>query len=209
MFKKENITRESKLAEHDSLSSYLGHAAQQNHYAYEAFYNLLNEVKPSRILEIGTAMGGFTMFLKLTCNDLRLNIPILSYDIHGRQEHSTLIESGVDVRIENVFNDNYSEVKQEIIDYIQQDGTTLVLCDGGWKIGEFNLLSKFIKQGDIIMAHDYASTTDYFNNHINLKFWNWLEIQDSDIQGAVSSNNLEPFMQEQFTQAVWVCKIKK
>lgn len=209
MFKKENITRESKLAEHDSLSSYLGHAAQQNHYAYEAFYNLLNEVKPSRILEIGTAMGGFTMFLKLTCNDLRLNIPILSYDIHGRQEHSTLIESGVDVRIENVFNDNYSEVKQEIIDYIQQDGTTLVLCDGGWKIGEFNLLSKFIKQGDIIMAHDYASTTDYFNNHINLKFWNWLEIQDSDIQGAVSNNNLEPFMQEQFTQAVWVCKIKK
>jgi len=209
MFKKENITRESKLAEHDSLSSYLGHAAQQNHYAYEAFYNLLNEVKPSRILEIGTAMGGFTMFLKLTCNDLHLNIPILSYDIHGRQEHSTLIESGVDVRIENVFNDNYSEVKQEIIDYIQQDGTTLVLCDGGWKIGEFNLLSKFIKQGDIIMAHDYASTTDYFNNHINLKFWNWLEIQDSDIQGAVSSNNLEPFMQEQFTQAVWVCKIKK
>lgn len=209
MFKKENITRESKLAEHDSLSSYLGHAAQQNHYAYEAFYNLLNEVKPSRILEIGTAMGGFTMFLKLTCNDLHLNIPILSYDIHGRQEHSALIESGVDVRIENVFNDNYSEVKQEIIDYIQQDGTTLVLCDGGWKIGEFNLLSKFIKQGDIIMAHDYASTTDYFNNHINLKFWNWLEIQDSDIQGAVSNNNLEPFMQEQFTQAVWVCKIKK
>lgn len=209
MFKKENITRESNLAEHDSLSGYLGHVAQQNHYTYEAFYNLLNEVKPSRILEIGTAMGGFTMFLKLTCNDLNLNIPILSYDIHGRQEHLSLIEKGVDVRIENVFNDTYSDVKQEIIDYIQQDGTTLVLCDGGWKIGEFSLLSKFIKQGDIIMAHDYASTTDYFNNHINLKFWNWLEIQDSDIQSAVSSNNLEPFMQEQFTQAVWVCKIKK
>ena len=209
MFKKENITRESNLAEHDSLSGYLGHVAQQNHYAYEAFYNLLNEVKPSRILEIGTAMGGFTMFLKLTCNDLNLNTPILSYDIHGRQEHLSLIEKGVGVRIENVFNDTYSDVKQEIIDYIQQDGTTLVLCDGGWKIGEFSLLSKFIKQGDIIMAHDYASTTDYFNNHINLKFWNWLEIQDSDIQSAVSSNNLEPFMQEQFTQAVWVCKIKK
>jgi cephalosporin hydroxylase len=209
MFKEENITRRSNLEQHDSISCYLGHGAQQNPYAYEAFYNFLNTIKPARILEIGTAMGGFTMFLKLICNDLNLNTYILTYDIHGRHEYELLKTNNIDVRIENVFNGNYSEVKQEIIDYIQQEGKTLVLCDGGYKIGEFNLLSQYIKTGDIIMAHDYASNLKDFEENINMKLWNWHEIQDSDIQGSVEKYNLEPFMQEQFTQAVWVCKIKK
>lgn len=209
MFNKENITKKSNLEQHDSISCYLGHGAQQNHYAYEAFYNLLSTVKPSRILEIGTAMGGFTMFLKFICNDLKLNTNILTYDIHGRHEHQLLKDSGIDVRIEDIFNGNYTQVKQEIINYIQQDGVTLVLCDGGNKIGEFNLLSNYLKPNDIIMAHDYASTPEFFREQVSMKFWNWHEIQDSNIQDSVIKNNLEPFMQEQFTQAVWVCKIKK
>ena len=59
------------------------------------------------------------------------------------------------------------------------------------------------------MAHDYASTSEYFKENIYMKFWNWHEIQDSDIQESVEKYNLESFMQEQFTSAVWVCKIKK
>jgi len=207
MYTEKNITKKSNLELNDSLSCYLNHEAQQNHYAYEAFYNLLNTTQPSRILEIGTAMGGFTMFLRLICNDLNLNTDILTYDINDRG-YKFLEENNVNVKIENIFYDNYSAVKQEVIDYIQQDGTTIVLCDGGYKIGEFNILSNYIKQGDIIMAHDYASNNEYFQENINMKFWNWLEIQDSDIQESVEKNNLKPFMKEEFTQAVWVCKIK-
>jgi hypothetical protein len=209
MFKEENITRKSNLAEQDSLSCYLGYTAQQNPNAYKTFYNFFDTVKPSRILEIGTAMGGFTLFLRLCCNDLELNPVIKSYDIHDRQEYDDIRKNNIDVIIENIFNSDYSEVKQEIIDFIQQDGTTVVLCDGGYKIGEFNLLSKYIKPGDFILAHDYASTLEYFNEHVNLKLWNWHEIQDLDIQEAVNNNNLEPYMHDQFQEAVWVCKIKK
>ena len=208
MFKKENITRRSNLEQHDSISCYLGHGAQQNPHAYEAFYNLFNTVKPARILEIGTAMGGFTLSLKLLCNDLKLDTNILTYEINNNN-YNSLREIGIDTRIENIFGDNYSQVKQEVIDYIQQDGITIILCDGGNKIKEFNLLSNYLKPNDIIMAHDYASNQEFFNESVNMKLWNWLEIQDSDISEAVSKNNLEPFMQEQFTQAVWVCKIKK
>jgi predicted O-methyltransferase YrrM len=208
MFKKENITRRSNLEQHDSISCYLGHGAQQNPHAYEAFYNLFNTVKPARILEIGTAMGGFTLSLKLLCNDLKLDTNILTYEINNNN-YNSLREIGIDTRIENIFGDNYSQVKQEVIDYIQQDGVTIILCDGGNKIKEFNLLSNYLKPNDIIMAHDYASNQEFFNENVNMKLWNWLEIQDSDISEAVSKNNLEPFMQEQFTQAVWVCKIKK
>lgn len=210
MFNKENITKESNLAEHDSLSFYLNYAAQQNHYAYEVFYNFLETTKPSRILEIGTALGGFTTFLRSSCNDLNLQTEIKSYDIYDRgYDYDVLREKNIDVIIENIFDNSYTTVKQDVIDYIQQDGITIVLCDGGYKIGEFNLLSKFIKPGDFILAHDYASTVEYFNEHINLKFWNWHEIQDSDIQEAVNINNLESYMTEQFTPAVWVCKTKK
>jgi len=208
MFNEKNITHKSNLAENNSLSCYLGHAAQQNPNVYKVFYNFFETVKPSRILEIGTAMGGFTMFLKLCCDDLNLNTTIKSYDIHESWDYSLLRKNNIEVNIENIFNVDYTELKQEVIDYIQQDGVTIVLCDGGYKIGEFNLLSNFIKFGDFILAHDYASDKQYFDNHVNLKLWNWHEIQDSDIQKTVEKNNLKSFMKEEFDQAVWVCKTK-
>ena len=73
---KERITKFSNLEIGDSLSSFDGHAAQQYHGAYEVFYNFIKDVKPVRILEIGTALGGFTTFLKICCNELELNTNI-------------------------------------------------------------------------------------------------------------------------------------
>jgi hypothetical protein len=40
------------------------------------------------------------------------------------------------------------------------------------------------------------------------KIWNWHEIQDSDIIDACEKYNLEPFMEQEFLQAAWVCKKK-
>ena len=209
-FNEENITKRSNLEISDSLSSYQGHQAQQNPFAYETFYNFLKIIKPKRVLEIGTSSGGFTLFLRSICTDLELETEIVSYEIHDRPSYEFVRNQGLDIRIENIFGENWSSiVTQEPIDYIQQDGTTVVLCDGGYKIGEFNLLSEFIKPGDFILAHDYASTPEYFKEHVYLKLWNWHEIQDLDIEEAVKNNNLEPYMQEQFQEAVWVCKIKK
>jgi hypothetical protein len=208
-FNPENITKKSNLEVSDSISAYLGHSAQQNHYAYESFFNLLKEVKPSRIIEIGTGMGGFTLFLKMCCDDLELNTKIVSYETNGRDSYEFIRNNGIDVRVKNVFFEGYVGAEQELIDLIVEDGVCLVLCDGGHKISEFNLLSKYIKNGDIIMAHDYASNQQYFKENIEYKYWNWLEISDNDIEDAVVSNNLHPYMQNEFNQAVWVCKIKR
>jgi hypothetical protein len=208
-FNPENITKKSNLEVSDSISAYLGHSAQQNHYAYESFFNLLKEVKPIRIVEIGTGMGGFTLFLKMCCDDLELNTKIVSYETNGRDSYEFIRNNGIDVRVKNVFFEGYAGAEQELIDLIIEDGVCLVLCDGGHKISEFNLLSKYIKNGDIIMAHDYASNQQYFKENIEYKYWNWLEISDNDIEDAVVSNNLHPYMQNEFNQAVWVCKIKR
>jgi hypothetical protein len=205
---KERITKFSNLEIGDSLSSFDGHAAQQFHGAYEVFYNFLKEVKPVRILEIGTALGGFTTFLKICCNELGLNTNIRSYDINSNPWYKDITDMGVDIRVENIFSDGFEGMDEEVINYIQGDGLTIVLCDGGWKIGEFNLISKYIKNGDFILAHDYAENKEKFELNIQNKIWNWHEISESDIKDACIINNLNDYNREVFESVVWVCKIK-
>jgi hypothetical protein len=96
----------------------------------------------------------------------------------------------------------------EIIDFITSEGTTLVLCDGGSKKNEFRLLSNLIKKGDVIMAHDFSPNEEYFIDNMLDKKWNWMEIQDSDINQSVIVNNLKPYMSELFLDVAWVCKMK-
>jgi hypothetical protein len=204
----EEITKKVNLVMNDGLSSYMGMASQQNHNVYEVFYNFLNEIKPKRILEIGTALGGFTQFLKKVSDESQLGINIVSYDIYEMSWYKDMIQNGIDVRVENVFDSNYQSVKQEVIDFIQQDGVTLVLCDGGNKVGEFNILSNYIKQNDFIMAHDYIDTRENFNQNYYEKIWNWHEISEGDISNACERNNLKSFNKEMFDSVVWVCKVK-
>ena len=204
----ENITRLTNLEDNDSLSAFRGHTAQQSHNVYQVFYDFILEVKPNRILEIGTALGGFTEFLKIITDELNLDTKILSYDISERQWYHQMIEKGIDVRVENIFNEDWTGVKQEVVDFVQQDGTTIVLCDGGWKIGEFKIFSKLIKEGDYILAHDYSISKEIYESEIKDKIWNWCEITEQDIEESVIENNLKSYNQDKFSQAVWVCKVK-
>jgi len=213
MYNEQNITGRSVLTgEHqNSLSTYLKPqmTCQQNPLAFEAFYKLLLKLKPKRIIEMGTAIGGLTRYLNYMCKELNLKTSIISYEINENSDYIDMREEGIDVRLENIFNSDWRKlINTEILDIIQSDGTSLVLCDGGNKIREFNIFSEYIKPGDVIMAHDYAESVEVFNDKIKEIYWNWHEISDIDIQGAVDSNNLIPFMQDTFTKAVWVSKIK-
>ena len=194
----ENITKFTNLEYNDSLSAFQGHTAQQYHGAFEVFYNFIKDVKPKRILEIGTSLGGFTTFLKLSCNELNLDTDIRSYDINRHPWYDDIIARGIDIRVENIFTEGFLDFDQEVKDYIQQDGITIVLCDGGWKIGEFNVISKYIKNGDFILAHDYAENKEVFESKILNKIWNWHEIADSDISEASEENNLKIYEKDTF-----------
>ena len=149
--------------------------------------------------------------LRDTLKELGLNDTMIrSYDIENRHYLNHLNENGLEIIIKNVFNPEYNELIEldEIKDYIKREGKTIVLCDGGNKINEFNILSKLLKSGDVIMAHDYCTNEEVFNADFYNKIWNWLEIKDSDISEAVKKNKLKPFMQDEFDKVVWVCKIK-
>lgn len=205
----EEITKFTDLDNNDSLSCFQGHSAQQYHETYEVFYQIINKIKPKSILEIGTSLGGFTIFLSIICKDLNLTTNIRSYDIFRQSWADDLIARGIDIRTENIFRNHFLDISYDVKEYIAQEGTTLVLCDGGYKIGEFNVLSKYIKINDIIMAHDYAPNSQYFEQYMRGKIWNWHEIQDSDIIESCQKYGLQPYMREDFLKVAWACFIKK
>lgn len=205
-----NIEHKINLLENQGMSVCNGQSAQQHHNAYEVFYRFLKLVKPSRILEIGTALGGFTAFLGMCKKDLELNTSILSYDIHEQHWYKDLLKYDINIKVKNIFNNQYSSlIDSSVIEYIQGPGSTIVLCDGGCKKCEFNILAPYLKLNDIIMAHDYAPNPEYFQQHIKNKIWNWHEIQDSDIQEACKIYHLKPLMRDEFLSVAWACFIKE
>jgi hypothetical protein len=187
----------------------------QNKEAEYVFKELLNEIRPSRILEIGTFHGGLTLMLRDILDSYNLHNSIIkTYDINNQEFLRPLVTNRkVEVITDNLFNGDYSDFKNEskkneILNFIQQEGCSLVLCDGGCKRCEFNLIAPLLKSNDIIMAHDYAPNNDYFQHHIRGKIWDWMEIQDSDIYQAIVDNNFKSFKETLTQQAAWCCKIK-
>lgn len=194
--------------------SYKGLLTFQHEEIIVPFNKLINILKPKRVLEIGTASGGLTLLIRdlLNQNELQ-NTSVISYDVNVPEylQYHLEEDSIIDVRIKNIFNHPYNDIieKDEILKIFDCDGPILVLCDGGSKKNEFNLLSDFLRVGDVIMAHDYAKDHNFFIENLHGKIWDWHEIQDSDIESCCNKNKLKSFMQDDFTNVVWVCKIKE
>jgi len=195
--------------------TYKNLSVEQNPNIIYSFNKLINYLKPRRVLEIGTFAGGLTLLIRdiLDYNEL-YNSDVITYDV---VTPNYLINQISEIKIisktKNLFSDNYEDFqdetsKNEIFNLIQKEGVTLVLCDGGSKKNEFKLITPLLKKGDVIMEHDYSSNEEYFNFNVKNKYWNWMEIQDSDIIDVVNKNNLTPCLQEDFNNVAWVCKIK-
>jgi hypothetical protein len=160
----------------------------------EKFTKLITELKPVKVLEIGTSSGGLTLLLRDILDNNGLETTrLVSYDVNDPKYLRHYVNEGskIELKVENIFNHQYDKLEngQEVIDIITSEGVTLVLCDGGNKKNEFRILSDYLKVGD--------------------KIWNWLEIQDSDINESCERNNLFPHMEEDFKEVVWACKIKQ
>lgn len=194
---------------------YRGLAIEQHPYVIRHFTELLLKKTPKRIIEIGTFHGGLTMILKDILNNLSLNdTKIFTYDINPNNYLVDMVSqnkiNNLYIYKHNLFSDNYLNlIDKNIQKDIADEGTTILLCDGGCKRCEFNLLSRYLKAGDIIMAHDYAPNSTYFEQHMLDKNWNWHEIQDSDIKDSCERYNLKPYMREEFLSVAWACFMKE
>lgn len=193
-------------------TEYKGYTAQQVDNFYPTIRKFLEEVRPSRVLEIGTAGGGFILAVREILNEIGLHdTPVRTFDVIESPYYEKLRTFNIEINIENIFDHAYLNlVKPErIVPYIQQEGTTVVFCDGGHKVGEFNSIAPHIKKGDYILAHDYIDTWENYQTNFKEKIWDWCEVEEKYIEKISLSENLEFYNKDEFDKVVWVCKIKK
>lgn len=198
----------------NSHFSYKGLLTMQHEGIPSSFNKLIDRLRPKKVIEIGTASGGLSLLIRDLLNQNGLtDSDVITYDVNNPEYLQYHVEnkSDIDVRIKNIFNHSYNDIveKEEISEIFDCDGPILVLCDGGSKKNEFNLFSNYLRVGDVIMAHDYAKDYNFFIKNLHGKVWDWMEIQDSDIEYSCEKNNLKSYMQDDFTNVVWVCKIKE
>ena len=127
-------------------------------------------LKPARIIEIGTDRGNLSMYFHLLCRSI--NAKFYTYDIVDNTDHSQLKNAmGLydSFRLSSCWDE-----EQDIRKLIESPGRTILFCDGGDKIREFNTFASSMKVADIIGCHD----------------WN-MEISMEDIQKAVDDNGLK------------------
>jgi len=175
---------------------YKGVRTEQNNNIFEFLNKLSRETSPMRILELGYRHGGFTSLLHDHC--LSRNIPIYAYDIEA------LEKSKLSNRVMRVHG-NIFHMIERIGGIIQNEGQSLVFCDGGDKNLEFQLLSPYLKTGDVIMTHDYAPNKEIFEAEYLGKRWDWHESWYGEISATVLNENLKDFCTEEANAAVWSC----
>jgi cephalosporin hydroxylase len=157
----------------------------------------------SRILEIGSNRGGLTF----TISELYGQpIETISYDIDQsrlvmKNKYPDVCKANrVDFRLGDCFS---STVTNEIKNFIQNPGLSLVLCDGGHKCREFNTFTPMLKDGDIIMLHDYADTPEDFKPLAKKSIWLWHESTYAGISRAVEEHKLTRVLRDEFKTSVW------
>ncbi|MCK9446502.1 class I SAM-dependent methyltransferase [bacterium] len=185
--------------------SYKGVHIGQVPGAYYAFGNILKDF--DRIIEIGTHAGGLTLMideLKKPESDL------ISYDIDlsNYQVNKLYPSTILDIRKEDCFEQKTIDEISSLIKNTQK--RVLLLCDGGSKNEEFNLYSQFLKDGDVIMLHDYSDNIDDYERYCLKE--NWLAPHESywyGIHESIETYNLKEFYQyDTFKSVLWGAFIK-
>ncbi len=223
---------ETDLIKEAGHLSFFGFFAQQNPQAFLSFNRLLNAYDFTNIVELGTFGGGFSALFAIYAfnSNRKLTESGGEFDYYAKRANSQhhknpkkfytydwvtkdseqikfLLSLGAEFKqmdtLHNENNINY------IGDIIQKPGRTLLLCDGGNKIGEIHLYSKFLKSGDFIMAHDWAYDDDAFENNKKNDIWFWKEITNEDIKDVLETNSVERIYADEFDNVAWFCGKKK
>lgn len=182
---------------------YRGVSVQQHEQVVHPFRALVRELRPARVIEIGTASGGLTLLLRGLLDEAGLESSVIyTFDINPVAD-LRIPPATIQFRQANVFATNDVEYLIETT-----DGPCLVLCDGGNKPREFQTYAPHLRSGDVIMAHDYAPDWDYFEREMRNQRWDWCEIQGHDIAPSCQLYDLVPHHQDAFQQVAWCCRRK-
>lgn len=124
---------------------YKGVEHQQTEPAFAVLEKVIKDNNVENIVEIGTGMGGCTVFFSELA-------PVVTYDIIDRTQGKIKGKYNIDFRLQDVFD---LHVMQAIIDLINRPGVTFLMCDGEAKAREIKEYGPHLKKGDILFCHDW------------------------------------------------------
>jgi cephalosporin hydroxylase len=138
----------------------------------ENLFFIIREVIPvANVIEVGTAHGGLANILASVFTDLTVH----TYDIISWEPE--IFKENIQVHLSDCWAPAFIDEYQSTL----KDGVTLFVIDGGDKAKEINIISRHAKRGDILMVHDYCTDEVEFQA-TGKQIWNYLEIQESDIE---------------------------
>ncbi len=153
-------------------TTFLGQLALQTAHAIPLFERVLSDSKVEQIFELGTGVGGLSLYFKLWSNMNKATL--WTYDQ----------KDIVPTHIKGILSDSLKRIDlwtaiPAIGEQIKNGGKTLVFCDNGDKPKEYAALVPFLKVGDIIGAHDWDN-----------------EIKDADVAAINELYQLEEWRKE-------------
>ena len=153
-----------------------------------ALNRLLIDIRPHRIIEIGTGAGGLTFFLGTYARIHGVRFVTIDIRAMPVEMAGPAWAVGVNQTVGDVW-----DAESPISELIRQEGPSLVLCDGGDKPREFRTFTKWLKPGDVICAHDYPTMN-----------WDCVEIEPAD----VNLLGLEKYHADDMQAGAWACRRK-
>jgi len=142
--------------------TFLGRPVAQSFAAFYLFEKVLLNNPFRRIVELGTWKGNLSLYLYLYC--LSEEAEFYSFDI---QKQNSYLDNKKDVLKDVLRFDEHFKIldvlnkNEEISNIIKKDGRTIIFCDNGRKIQEFNIYAVSLKVGDIIGVHDWDSEISF------------------------------------------------
>lgn len=145
--------------------TFCGVRATQVPLDYHLWETLLNEHPDAEaILELGTAYGGFSLFLKLQAQVRGLDF--LTFDISDHSKDPLSTQFGQPpVRqptgypwLDNSFHKvDLLNDASKVQAMIQKYGKIILFCDNGHKAKEVELYAPYVALGSLVIVHDWNS----------------------------------------------------
>lgn len=183
----------------------LGFPMSQNRLAVPIWSYAMEILPPARVIELGTANGGFTCALAIHL--WNLGATLHTYDRAAPNERYAKLMKflGVNCLTGDIFGVT-KLCEHDIATKIRLPGTTFLLCDGGDKPRELATFARYLKPGDVIAGHDYDAMHEVDPaSPMNERPWQWCELRKHQGDAVALEHGLEPFMQEHFDLAGWLC----
>lgn len=139
-------------------TTYCGVPAVQAWQDFMLWERFLNLVKATSLIEIGTFVGGFSLFLQHQCYSRGMTFYTVDFQVYADFDNKAgaLYLNGTKALFHHMdvwtppFDDLFNGV-------LQKEDRIILLCDGGNKPKEMQTFVPRIRPGDLVAAHDWST----------------------------------------------------